>query len=49
MKLSSSRREARPGSVELWTAKNRQPALWLVESGENENQIEVEDALAEQA
>ena len=28
--------------------KNRQPALWLVESGENENQIQVEDALAEQ-
>ena len=28
---------------------NQQPALWLVESGENENQIQVEDALAEQA
>ena len=29
--------------------EHRQPALWLVESGENENQIQVEDALAEQA
>ena len=29
--------------------KNRQPALWLVESGENEDQIQIEDALAEQA
>ena len=27
--------------------KTRQPALWLVESGENEHQIRVEDAIAE--
>ena len=43
-----------PQRSEAWVSgtvdcKNRQPALWLVESGENENQIQVEDAIAEQA
>ena len=43
-----------PERSEAWVSetvdcKNRQPALWLVESRENENQIQVEDVLAEQA
>ena len=43
-----------PERSEAWVSgtvdgKNQQPALWLVESGENEKQIQVEDALAEQA
>ena len=43
-----------PKRSEAWVSgtvdcKNRQPALWLVESGENENQIQVEDALAEKS
>ena len=43
-----------PERSEAWVSgtvdcKNKQPALWLVESGENEHQIQVEDAIAEQA